>query len=70
MATQEQINAISEVILKIFKNDLKTFEESLEAIRINTAKVTLENKMAAIDAEIKVFTEQKEAEKQALLGLK
>lgn len=70
MATQTEISIIADIILRVFDANPEVFEASLKAIKVNTDKVTLENRLAAIDAEIKAFVEQKEAEKQALLGLK
>jgi len=70
MATTVEINAIADIILEVFSKDPEVFRTAMQEIKDNTAKVTLENKIAVIDAEIKAFIEQKEAEKQVLLGLK
>lgn len=70
MATTVEINAIADIILEVFSKDPEVFRTAMQEINDNTAKVTLENKIAVIDAEIKAFIEQKEAEKQVLLGLK
>lgn len=70
MATTVEINAIADIILNVFSKDPEAFRTAMQEIKDNTAKVTLENKIAVIDAEIKAFIEQKEAEKQVLLGLK
>ena len=42
----------------------------MQAIKVNTEKVTLDNQIAAIRKEINAFVEQKEAEIQTLLGMK
>jgi hypothetical protein len=70
MATQAEIEAIANIILRVFERDPQVFEASLEAIKVNTDKITIDNRIAEIRKEIRVFTEAKEAEIQELLGMK
>jgi len=68
MATQDQINAIADIILEVFENDPKVFKASLAEIKTNTDSVTIANKIARLRKQIKEFTDEKNAEIQELLG--
>lgn len=70
MASSAEINIIADIILRVFDSDPAAFEASLEAIKVNTDKVTIENQIEKIRKEIRKFTEEKEAEIQTLLGMK
>ena len=69
MATQEQLSIIGDIILRVFDADPAVFEASLEAIRINTDKVTIQNQIEALRKQQREFNENIEAEIQALLGM-
>ena len=68
MATQAQIGQIADIILKVFDSDPKVFEASLEAIKVNTERVTVQNQIEALRKQQREFNEQIEAQVQALLG--
>jgi len=68
MATQVQINAIADIILETFEGDAELFRDSLSEIKENTESVTITNKIARLREQIKVFTDEKNAEIQELLG--
>ena len=68
--TQAQKDLILETLAKTFDYDLPLFEASMKAIKINTEKVTIDNKVAEIRKEINAFVEQKESLIQELLGMK
>jgi hypothetical protein len=70
MATTAQINAIADVILKVFGNDAALFEKALKEIRENTERVTLDNKIEAIRKQQREANEAFEAQIQTLLGMK
>ncbi len=70
MATSAELSIIGDIILDVFDKDPQVFKSSLEAIRVNTEKVTIENQIAAIRKEIANFVETKEAEIQSLLDMK
>lgn len=70
MATEKEINEYIDAISRVFGKDVVAFEVSLEAIKVNTDKVTLDNEIEKIRKEIRKFTEEKEAEIQTLLGMK
>jgi len=70
MATTAQINAVVDVILKVFGNDAALFEASLTEIKVNTKKVTIENQIDALRKQQREFNESIEAQIQALLGMK
>lgn len=70
MATQAEVNALTDCFIEVFGRDTKLIKASLEAIRINTDKVTIDNKVAEIRKEIAAFVEAKEAIIQELLGMK
>ena len=69
MATQTEINALTDVFIKVFGKDVALIEEALTQIKLNTEKVTIDNQVATIRKEIAVFIETKEAEIQALLDM-
>ena len=69
MATQAELSIIGDIILRVFDSDPKVFEASLEAIRINTDKVTIQNQVDALRKQQREFNEQIEAQIQALLGM-
>ena len=69
MATQTEINALTDVFIKVFGKDVTLIEEALTQIKLNTEKVTIDNQVATIRKEIAVFIETKEAEIQALLDM-
>lgn len=70
MATTAELSIIGDIILDVFDKDPEVFKSSLEAIRVNTEKVTIENQIAEIRKEIANFVETKEAEIQSLLDMK
>lgn len=70
MATQAELNIIGDIILRVFDSKPEVFEASLEAIRINTDKITIDNQIAAIRKDIADFVEQKEAEIQSMLNMR
>lgn len=69
MATSAEISAIADVMKKVF-GDLATLEASMQEIKVNTEKVTIDNQIAAIRKEIAAFVEAKEAEIQTLLNMR
>jgi hypothetical protein len=69
MATQEQLSIIGDIILRVFDSNPAVFEASLEAIRINTDKVTIQNQIEALRKQQREFNEYIESEIQALLGM-
>jgi hypothetical protein len=70
MATSVQINAIADIILKVFGGDATAFETAMKEIMENTEKVTLDNKIAELRKQQQAANEDFEAQIQALLGLK
>lgn len=70
MATEVQINAIADIILKVFDGDPVVFEESLKSIKINTNRVTIENQIEDLRRQKQEYEAQIEAEIQRLLGMK
>jgi hypothetical protein len=61
---------ITQISVEVFESKPEVYRESLEAIKKNTDEVTRQNRIAEIRKEIQTFTQQKEDEIQALLGMK
>ena len=70
MASQQEISALTDAFIKVFGKNIPLIEASLEAIKVNTVEVTKQNEVAKLRKEIAAFVETKEAEIQALLGMK
>ena len=66
--TQEQINEVVGAILRIY-GDSKAFEDSVESMRKNTNRISVENQIAELRKQQKDFNETIEAQIQALLGM-
>jgi hypothetical protein len=70
MATEAQVNAIADIIMEVFDADPEVFRASLEAIKVNTDRVTIENKIEALREQQRLYNEQIETQIQELLGMK
>jgi hypothetical protein len=69
-ATEAQQAIIGGVILDVFGTDVENFRASLEAIKVNTDRVTIENQIEKLREQQRAYNEQIEAQIQELLGLK
>ena len=69
MATQAQVGLIADTLIEVFEGNLDHFKASMQAIKLNTEKVTIDNQISAIRREINAFVEAKEAEIQTLLSM-
>jgi hypothetical protein len=54
----------------VFGTDVENFRASLEAIKVNTDRVTIENQIEALREQQRAYNEQIEAQIQELLGMK
>ena len=70
MADQATISAVIDIIVDVFDKDPAVFRASLEAIKINTDKMTIDNQIEELRRQQREFNEQIEAQIQQLLGMK
>ena len=70
MATSAEINIIADIILKVFDKNPAVFESSLQAIKVNTEKVTIDNQVAELRKQQQAYNEQVEAQIQSLLNMR
>ena len=70
MATQSEVNALTDAFIEVFGKDVNLIKEALTQIRDNTVEVTKQNKVAEIRKEIAAFVEAKENLIQELLGMR
>jgi hypothetical protein len=70
MANQQEIAAVVDIILDVFDRNPNLFRESLEEIKVNTEKVTIDNRIEALRKQQREFNAQIEAQIQELLGMK
>jgi hypothetical protein len=70
MATTAQINAIADIILEVYDGDAQLFKASLEQIKVNTERVTIQNQIDALRKQQREANDAIEAQIQTLLGLK
>lgn len=69
-ATEAQQAVIGGVILDVFGTDVESFRDSLQAIKVNTNRVTIDNQIAELRKQQQAFNDGIEAQIQALIGLK
>ena len=70
MATSAQLSIIGDIILEVFESDPQVLKASLEAIKVNTERVSIENQIEALRKQQREYNEQIEAQIQELLNMK
>ena len=70
MATSAQISAVVDIILEVYAGNAALFRESLEEIKANTERVTIQNKVDDLRKQQREANEAIEAQIQTLLGMK